>query len=70
MANRVDMTALQDVRVEGEVVKKNKHFTCEVRDSKILLGNKQAVLRKKRATKKTGDEGGDQSGAGGESTGE
>ncbi|ODC01194.1 hypothetical protein A3197_01540 [Candidatus Thiodiazotropha endoloripes] len=62
------MTALQDVRVEGEVVKKNKHFHCEARDSKILLGNKQAVLRKKRATKKTADD--DQGGAGSESTGE
>lgn len=68
MANRVDMTALQDVRVEGKPVKKGKHFTCEVRDSKILIGNKQAELRKKRATKKAADE--DQGGTGSESTGE
>ncbi|MCG7868199.1 MAG: hypothetical protein JAY74_17770 [Candidatus Thiodiazotropha taylori] len=74
MANRVEMTALQDVRVEGKVVKKGKHFTCEMRDSKILAGNGQAELRKKRPTKKAaddgGDQGGDQNGAGKEANSE
>jgi hypothetical protein len=59
MTKRVEMTALQDVRVEGKVIKKGKPFTCELRDSKILAGNGQAELRKKRTTKKAagGDEG-------------
>ncbi|MCU7933725.1 MAG: hypothetical protein KZQ99_02455 [Candidatus Thiodiazotropha sp. (ex Dulcina madagascariensis)] len=60
MSKRVEMTALQNVRVEGKVVKKDKPFTCEVRDSKVLAGTKQAEIRKnKRAAtpKKTEDQG-------------
>jgi hypothetical protein len=70
MTKRVEMTALQDVRVEGKVVKKGKPFTCELRDSKILAGNKQAELRKKRATKKAAADGGDEGGADAGATGE
>ncbi|MEW8194581.1 MAG: hypothetical protein AB2793_12795 [Candidatus Thiodiazotropha sp.] len=61
MSKRVNMTALQDVRVEGEVVEKGKPFTCELRDSKILVGNGQAEIRVKKrapAAKKTVDNGG------------
>ncbi|MES9830506.1 MAG: hypothetical protein ABW201_19810 [Candidatus Thiodiazotropha sp.] len=74
MSKRVNMTALQDVRVEGEVVKKGKPFTCGLRDSKILAGNGQAEVRVKKrapAAKKTADNGGEGgSGAGEGGTGE
>ncbi|MCU7904452.1 MAG: hypothetical protein KZQ76_01120 [Candidatus Thiodiazotropha sp. (ex Epidulcina cf. delphinae)] len=72
MSKRVEMTALQDVRVEGRVVKKGKPFTCELRDSKILTGTAQAAIRKKKpvaTSKKTEDQDGGDSGRSGE-TGE
>jgi hypothetical protein len=63
MSKRVEMIALQDVRVEGKPVKKGKPFTCELRDSKILSGTKQAEVRtNKRVSQKAAGEDGSGSG--------